>query len=171
MSGKTSQVLKFVRQVNHKDSRSLQFSSLMMHTAYFTTMSVLFIGGYKGGTGARAPVRLQILSFSCSSRQKMCKTGMHSSRVRTIRFSGHLFCTYSPCHTWCHSSLQCGQTDACENTTLPQTSIAGGNKRLEQPLRELTPHPPQENPGSATDCLRKTRLQLELVCDGMNIAH
>ena len=119
--------------------------------------------------GRVPPVRLQILSFSCSFRQKMCKTGMHSSRVRTTRFSGHLFCTHSPCHTWCHSSPQCGQTDACENITWPQTSIAGGNNRLEQLLWELTP--PQGNAGSATDCLRKIRLQLELVCDGMNIAH
>ena len=41
-------------------------------------------GGSKGGA-RDAPPRVQILSFSCSFRQKNCKTRMHSSRMRTTR--------------------------------------------------------------------------------------
>ena len=44
------------------------------------------IGASKGG-GARDTSHLgvQILSFSCSFRQKNCKTRMHSSRMHTVR--------------------------------------------------------------------------------------
>ena len=53
--------------------------------------------------------------------------------MRTARFSGHLFgggsgvCSGS---AWgCLPRSPRGQTDACENITLPQTSFAGGNKQ------------------------------------------
>ena len=42
-----------------------------------------YIGGSKGGARDARPLGVQILSFSCSFRQKNCKTRMHSSRMHT----------------------------------------------------------------------------------------
>ena len=71
-------------------------------------------------------------------------TREHSSRMCTARFSGRLFGISWGVSAWgglsrgcvcwgvsaqggvCHTSR--GQTDACENITLPQTSFSGGNQ-------------------------------------------
>ena len=81
--------------------------------------------------------------------RKLLETRIHSSRRRTARFSGHLLgvsaqgdgvclvggvCPGDVCPGGClpggSATLPCGQTDACENITLPQTSFAGGNNRF-----------------------------------------
>ena len=82
-------------------------------------------------------------------KAELLNTRMHSSRMRTTRFSGRLSChahplacmsytmnatlphtlpaMYAPCHTcppqppWTE-----GMTHACENITLPETTFAGG---------------------------------------------
>ena len=87
-------------------------------------------------------------------------TRQHSSRIRTVLFNGHLYrrgvcpgrCVQGVCVSrgvclggvclggvhplptacWEMPPTHCGQTDTCENITLPKTSFAGGNKTASQ---------------------------------------
>ena len=62
---------------------------------------------------------------------------MHSSRMRSARFSAHLWGGESAARrrqkvegVGSATHPQCEQTDACGNITLPQTSFAGGTEGL-----------------------------------------
>ena len=41
-------------------------------------------------------------------------------------------------HAPCHARSACGQTDACENITLPQTSFASGKYIMENFKRAIS---------------------------------
>ena len=117
----------------------------------FTILKTMAV--YSGGS---RPILSSLFSFSCSFRQKIRKIRMHSSSMRTVRFSGNLFggwgvsakevvcfpngavCSMGSAwgvSAWgvCHTP-PCGQTDAYESITLPQISFADGNNRLSPPL-------------------------------------
>ena len=55
---------------------------------------------------------------------------MHSSRMRTARSSSRP--GGSPSGTPREQKPPCKQTHACKHITLPQTSFAGGNKKVFQ---------------------------------------
>ena len=87
------------------------------------------------------PISALFLKVNCDWSIHMNKTRMHSSRIRTIRCSGSLSChaqptpptfathassprtSPSPCTPLPHR----GQTDACENITLPQLLLRTEN--------------------------------------------
>ena len=98
---------------------------------------------------------IYLMEWLANSPAKKCffslLTRMHSSRIRTTCFSGRLSChtrplpCTPPCHAHplpgtspCHArSLAThaplwteGMTHACENITLPQTSLADGKNNI-----------------------------------------
>ena len=50
----------------------------------------------------------------------------HTPPFTTPPFTTPPFTTPHSLHTPCHHTTPCGQTNTCENITLPQTSFAGG---------------------------------------------